>query len=1104
MKPLPALPVNLAAQRLAPVRILFPHPSPLEEGRIKDIKWTLGWETPKEIIVCGGWPVLGSYRKGRKIAGTKEVELNAIDLAIVMPDEMFTPKDRTAYRYFHKRAHYIAVIASSLEALGRPSTKAKQDEMSKIWKSMTVDWDFEGGDMRRPILVLKFPKDKSLGIKHTQTIRLLTAIGPDVFPLASLYPSKSNIKLSSEDTAEPTATPLYNTSILKDTLHKPHLLWLHAMHKTCPSFRSALALWRVWGDRRGLSGRSSGGGVGWSWFGSMVLGFIVQGGEIGTGKDRSARKPKQGLGRGLSEWQLLRAGWEFLSSTDFSKTPVYMKPLADTYSVPAAEMISAFEHVFVEPTGKVNLLAGWEEGEISLLRSEARGTLDMLADSSVDRFDQVFLEPLQSGAFRFDETLRIDATEVELRDSSALGALEQPDLYRYYAESIARLLRRGLNTRVRNVVVQAPTPARWKIQETASTDQATLEISMWLDKEQAPRALDQGPPSEDSEGSAAFREMWGEKAELRRFKDGSITESVVWNVSRPEERALITGMATKWLLERHFGVSDVSWAAPAYLPLVQLPASAHQAINVEHSEKFGFKPAMDAFESIYKLLKAADDELPLTILNFTAMSEQLRYTSVFVPHAVDLERLKAAPECLQYIPAIDVLMQFESSRRWPDDLVAIQKVKMAFLVKLVGLLQEAGHRATVALEPNAPDIQDHAAVEVIAHGFAFRLRVYHDRERTLLERMIEDDDLPSEKLRVIAQQTYDLHVRRFTSSPRHHAAISTLHHLFPSFASASRLLKRWLSSHMLSSHLPSEFVELLMASVYISPESFEPPSSAHTGFARALQRLAKWNWRETPILVPLYSLTSGATDEVSKRPTFPEAAQARAIKAFKDTRKVDREYLKQTMIIATEEDLLGKAWLRDGQPSKLIASRVVMLAAAGVEMLSAGVAPIESLFKTPLREYDFLVHLKPEVDAQTAYKIFAHADSSIRQAWESHQRNQMSSGMTGKDILVDFNPVTLFVQDLEILITLRLQRMYGHQIVFFHDRLGGTIIGGLWNPAILQHRTFKPFLGYSTKPVVGDEIKVSSMVEANKEGILAEIKRLGEGMVNSIEVLQHE
>ena len=149
-------------------------------------------------------------------------------------------------------------------------------------------------------------------MKHTQTIRLLAAVSPDVFALSSLYPTKSNIRLSTEDALEPTPTPLYNTSILKDTLHKPHLLWLHSLHKACPAFRSALALWRIWGDRRGLSERSSGGGIGWGWFGSMVLGFIVQGGEVGAGKDRLTKKPRQGLGRGLSEWQLLRAGWEFL------------------------------------------------------------------------------------------------------------------------------------------------------------------------------------------------------------------------------------------------------------------------------------------------------------------------------------------------------------------------------------------------------------------------------------------------------------------------------------------------------------------------------------------------------------------------------------------------------------------------------------------------------------------------------------------------------------------------------------------------------------------------------------------------------------------------
>lgn len=65
---------------------------------------------------------------------------------------MFTPKDRTAYRYFHKRAHYLAVIASSLAARG------KGKHADAVWCSMRVEWEYEGGDMRRPVVVLTFPK----------------------------------------------------------------------------------------------------------------------------------------------------------------------------------------------------------------------------------------------------------------------------------------------------------------------------------------------------------------------------------------------------------------------------------------------------------------------------------------------------------------------------------------------------------------------------------------------------------------------------------------------------------------------------------------------------------------------------------------------------------------------------------------------------------------------------------------------------------------------------------------------------------------------------------------------------------------------------------
>jgi hypothetical protein len=49
----------------------------------------------------------------------------------------------------------------------------------------------------------------------------------------------------------------------------------------------------------------------------MVLGFIVEGGQVAVSvKGEMSVRARKGLGRGLSEWQLLRAGWELLCESD--------------------------------------------------------------------------------------------------------------------------------------------------------------------------------------------------------------------------------------------------------------------------------------------------------------------------------------------------------------------------------------------------------------------------------------------------------------------------------------------------------------------------------------------------------------------------------------------------------------------------------------------------------------------------------------------------------------------------------------------------------------------------------------------------------------------
>ena len=54
-----------------------------------------------------------------------------------------------------------------------------------------------------------------------------------------------------------------------------------------------------------------------------------------------------------------------------------------------------------------------------------------------------------------------------------------------------------------------------------------LLIELLLNPLHINRAVDRGPSADEKELAASFREFWGKKAELRRFNDGSIRESLI-------------------------------------------------------------------------------------------------------------------------------------------------------------------------------------------------------------------------------------------------------------------------------------------------------------------------------------------------------------------------------------------------------------------------------------------------------------------------------------------------------------------------------------------------------------------------------------------------
>ena len=72
-----------------------------------------------------------------------------------------------------------------------------------------------------------------------------------------------------------------------------------------------------------------------------------------------------------------------------------------------------------------------------------------------------------------------------------------------------------------------------------------------------------------------------------------------------------------------------------------------------------------------------------------------------------------------------------------------------------------------------------------------------------------------------------------------------------------RLSKRWISSQMLSSHLPSLAIELIIAHLYKNSAPYNEPHTPHLGFIRFLGLLANTNWKLSPLMINLNHSFSG-------------------------------------------------------------------------------------------------------------------------------------------------------------------------------------------------------------------------------------------------------
>ncbi|KAF8543045.1 Nrap protein [Trichophaea hybrida] len=994
------------------IYIPFPEPKPA-----KDIQYQFSYAKPSYVNVAG------SYALKTLI---KQKEGLSIDLVLTMPSEIFQEKDYMNYRYFYKRAYYLSVVAAGIAD-------------SKDLKGLKVEYGYMNGDELKPILVISRTEVDSESPQYT--INIIPSMAPSVFPPGKLFPSKNCVRPQQTTDAEATnkpayePTPFYNASLAADTTYFPYLALLHSSASTCAAFFDACILGRVWLQQRSFRGLVSKGGFGhFEW--AILMAFLLKGG--GT-------KGHALLATGYSNYQMFKAMIQFLASRNLITTPLVLGTTENVKNAGAkCPVVFDGEH-------GVNVLFKMTPWSYDLLRHEAERTLECLNSSSIsDQFDNIFLNRVDEPCYRFDVIARLPLpSEEELGSpifASPGGKREE------YTERIYKALREGLNDRITLIHLSYPGAKSFAIKRSQKPDVRVGEfiIGLLLNAKNISRATDRGPSPEEKKKAAAFRKFWGSKAELRRFPDGSIIESVTW---APKPKVPIYQQIIRYVISHHFNKvlgENVLFSGDAFDHL----------LGGEQGD-MAFQPVFDAFDVLDKDLKSLTG-IPLAMRHVAAAAPAFRASTINLPFSPSHPLMEPA----------DVVVQFESSSRWPDDLVAIQKTKASFLIKMGELLEEAhdGQLITrVGLENEDNEIMNYAFLDVIyLSGPAFRIRIYHDREATLLENRSHDPTLSLQE-KEAAQSALAAHQRTFVLAPRHTDSIRQLCHRYPLMSPAIRTVKKWFATQLFSQHVANELLELIVARTFLCPYPFSVPSSIMAAFLRSLSFLAKWDWRTEPLILDLSGDHMKADDFTEIRTNF-EAM-----------RKKDPAMNHVAMFVASNHDRIHSLWTEGNRPRKVVAARITALARAVDETVkrSSLELGVQKLFALGTGDFDFVLQLNQKYVTRKGKKQHIEKFKNLQIEEE---------GVTAEDIArLSFDPCADYVEEIS--------SIYKNSIIFFHGP-SQPVVGGVWIPCNV--RKWKPGLGYSTVPVVGGDEDLN--VALNKHAILNEISRIGGELVSKVVV----
>lgn len=1027
------------AERAVKSRVAIPFPEP----KPANASYRFSYLPPENVSLVGSF--------GLKL-GIAQAHGLSIDIALIMPKSLFHEKDYLNYRAFYKRSFYIAYLADQLILI------TKRNNLP-----VKISYMYLNDDVLCPVLQLesiKTDNDEDLSFHKTKlTINILVGLPFGVFDAKKLLPDKNCVRVQSDDEELP-PTPYYNSLILSLATYDYYLKFLYANKKSAEAFKDACTLGRLWLQQRGFGSSISKGGFGHFEFAILLSALLSGGGSTGN----------KILLQGFSSYQLFKGLVKYLATMDLTSGYISFssqlgEPSTCVYNAQGFNTPTIFDK-----NAKLNLLWKMTNSSYVELRLHAINTLGLLNDVVFDRFDAIFLHKVSSDTLKYDVTYTLEIPDDMHQDYTALEKIKFITFDNYLRNKLYTILKTALGERVTCILLRnKKTINTFRLNKRAIQPYSkAYTIGLQLNAEECDKLVTKGPNDTEDEQAANFRSFWGSKGTLRRFKDGTIQHCVVWEVQPLQP---IVSQIIHYSLGMHFHPLVSQYLSSNIADFhALLPAPLHNAQLAPNSAT-NFSLLKNSYDSLTKIL--FNLQLPLGVKLFLAASAGLRKTSMLQPVAFAV----SSPDFWN-----DVVLQFETSARWPDEIKTLEKTKTAFLLRISEVLsKETSYTSYLCRDDSIPFNEDVTTLNILTpDGFGFRVRVLTEKDGILYLRAVAN----AGKEKQFVQEAYFKFNQRYLGAVKHTRNIGILSTGLPYFSPTVRLFKKWLDAHGLLCHFSDELVELIAMKPFLDPAAYTVPNSVCKGFLQILNFIATWNWKDDPLILDTVKKLDEDADELDTKLSDKLGVQDYHLiqENFEKIRKSDPVGVKTQFFVGSRGDPSGILW--SNKLTLPIASRLTGLARVAIQhvkehgMTKAGL----DLFFTPaFADFDFVIKLKPNDLLQTSGVQITAQYKNLNPDQTTFPRN-----ITSKyDLTVPFVDF--------------LRKWFGNEILFF-TRLCPAAFGekdnfvcGVFIPSAISKQKFRVTLGLDVKPT-GE----NGEVVVDKQDILDQIKILGGDLIESM------